>query len=163
MLHTDGLRRLMKRGQGLLMLSILFLTLRAIETFAQRPLGTDVSGHQPSVDWTAVKNAGVTFAWTKATEGTTFVSSSFTSQEAGAKAVGIYIGAYHFARPSINTNLTGPFSADNTRRVLFGVSPETTSKVTTVISCRCSIGKTRMQPTDSMASPASRRRTCRRG
>ena len=113
MLRAGDLRRLMKGGQGLLMLSILFLTLRAIETFAQRPLGTDVSGHQPNVDWTAVKNASVTFAWTKATEGTTFVSSSFTSQEAGAKAVGIYIGAYHFARPSINTNLTGPFSADS--------------------------------------------------
>jgi len=113
MLHAGNWRRLIKRGQSLLLLSILFLTLRAIDTFAQRPLGTDVSDHQPSVDWTAVKNAGVTFAWTKATEGTSFVSSSFTSQEAGAKAVGIYIGAYHFARPSVNTNLTGQFSADS--------------------------------------------------
>ncbi len=113
MLCAVDLCRLVKRGISPLLLSILFLASGAIDAFAQRPLGTDVSGHQPSVDWTAVKNAGVTFAWTKATEGGSFVSSSFASQEAGAKAVGIYIGAYHFARPSVNTNLTGQFSAES--------------------------------------------------
>ena len=30
---------------------------------AQRPLGTDVSDYQPSVNWTTVKNGGVSFAW----------------------------------------------------------------------------------------------------
>jgi GH25 family lysozyme M1 (1,4-beta-N-acetylmuramidase) len=89
---------------------------------AQRPLGTDVSGHQPSVDWVAVKNAGVTFAWTKATEGGSFISGSFASQEAGAQAVGIYIGAYHFARPSINTNLTGAFSAQSEATFFWSVA-----------------------------------------
>lgn len=78
---------------------------------AQRPLGTDVSGYQPSINWTTVKNAGVTFAWAKATEGTGYTNPYFTTQEAGAKAVGIYIGAYHFARPNAHPNLTGVNSA----------------------------------------------------
>jgi len=38
---------------------------------------TDVSGYQTNVVWTTVKNAGVKFAWTKATEGTGFVSDQF--------------------------------------------------------------------------------------
>ncbi|HWX19178.1 MAG TPA: GH25 family lysozyme [Candidatus Binatia bacterium] len=80
---------------------------------AQRPLGTDVSGYQPSINWTTVKNAGVAFAWSKATEGTGYVNPYFTTQEAGAKGVGIYIGAYHFARPSYHTNITGANSADS--------------------------------------------------
>src|SRR2546423_10099596 len=78
----------------------------------QRPLGTDVSGYQPSINWTTVKNAGVTFAWAKATEGATYINPEFTSQETGAKGVGIYVGAYHFARPSNHPNITGANSAD---------------------------------------------------
>ena len=66
---------------------------------AQRPMGTDVSGYQPSINWTTVKNAGVSFAWTKATEGTSYRNPYFEAQEWGATNVGIYIGAYHFARP----------------------------------------------------------------
>jgi GH25 family lysozyme M1 (1,4-beta-N-acetylmuramidase)/alpha-tubulin suppressor-like RCC1 family protein len=80
---------------------------------AQRPLGTDVSGYQPSINWTTVKNAGVAFAWAKATEGTDYVNPDFTAQETGAKSVGIYIGAYHYARPSSHPNITGSNSADS--------------------------------------------------
>lgn len=99
-----------------------FLVLGAVEVFAQRPLGTDVSNYQPGVNWTTVKNAGVTFAWTKATEGTYYTSPSFASQEAGATAAGIYIGAYHYARPSNDTNLTGAFSADSEAAYFWGVA-----------------------------------------
>lgn len=90
--------------------------------YAQRPLGTDVSGHQTNVDWVATTNGGVSFAWTKATEGTSFTNSFFTSQEAGARAVGIYVGAYHFARPSVNTNLTGAFSAQSEAATFWSVA-----------------------------------------
>jgi GH25 family lysozyme M1 (1,4-beta-N-acetylmuramidase) len=89
---------------------------------AQRPLGTDVSDYQPSVNWTTVKNAGVTFAWTKATEGTYYSNPYFGSQEAGAKSAGIYIGAYHYARPSVDTNLTGAFSADTEAAFFWSVA-----------------------------------------
>jgi GH25 family lysozyme M1 (1,4-beta-N-acetylmuramidase) len=90
----------------------LFFMLGTVELFAQRPLGCDVSGYQPSVNWTQVTNAGVKFAWSKATEGTYYVNPYFTSQESGAKGAGVYIGAYHYARPSVDTNLTGALSAD---------------------------------------------------
>jgi len=89
---------------------------------AQRPLGTDVSGYQTSVNWTTVKNAGVSFAWSKATEGTGYRSPQFATQMAGAKAVGIYIGAYHFARPSLNPNLTGSSSADSEAAYFWSVA-----------------------------------------
>jgi GH25 family lysozyme M1 (1,4-beta-N-acetylmuramidase) len=55
------------------------------DALAQRPLGTDASGYQPSINWTAVRNAGVIFAWSKATEGTYYTSPYFAAQEAGAK------------------------------------------------------------------------------
>jgi hypothetical protein len=97
------------RGGLILCLSILV----SVSVHAQRPLGTDVSGWQTNVNWTTVKNAGVVFAWTKATQGTDFNNPYFTSQEAGAKSAGIYIGAYHYATPSVDTNITGAFSADS--------------------------------------------------
>ena len=92
---------------------VLVLGLAPGRALAQRALGTDVSAYQPSINWTTVKNAGVAFAWAKATEGTGWSSSYFAGQEANAVAVGIYIGAYHFARPSANPNLTGAKSADS--------------------------------------------------
>ncbi len=98
-----------------------WLALTANPALAQRPLGTDVSNYQPSVNWTTVKNAGIAFAWSKATEGTSYVSPSFASQMAGAKAVGIPIGAYHFSRPSSHPNITGTNSADSEAAHFWGV------------------------------------------
>jgi GH25 family lysozyme M1 (1,4-beta-N-acetylmuramidase) len=102
--------------------SLFFLALGAVDIFAQRPLGTDVSNFQPGVNWTTVRNAGVTFAWTKATEGTYYTSPSFVSQENGAKGAGIYVGAYHYARPGADTNLTGAFSADSEAAFFWSVA-----------------------------------------
>ena len=94
----------------------------AMAVFAQRPLGCDVSGYQPSVNWTQVKNAGMTFCWSKATESTTYVNPYFTAQEAGAKNAGLYIGAYHFARPSSHPNITGANSADTEANFFWSVA-----------------------------------------
>ena len=94
-------------------LALLFLAFGAENIFAQRPLGTDVSGYQPTINWQATENGGVSFAWAKATESTTYTSPYFHSQVNNARAVGIYIGAYHFARPSVNPNITGANSADS--------------------------------------------------
>src|SRR5512140_694194 len=80
---------------------------------AQRPLGRDVSHYQLTINWTYVKNSGITFAWAKATEGTGYTDHYFVSNETNAKANGIPIGAYHFARPSANPTLTGANSADS--------------------------------------------------
>lgn len=105
-------------GRALLCFSVLF----SISAHAQRPIGTDVSGFQPSVNWTTVKNGGVVFAWSKATEGTYYVNPDFTSQESGATSVGIYMGAYHYARPGADTNITGAFSADSEAAYFWSVA-----------------------------------------
>lgn len=101
---------------------ILFSLMGAIASWAQRPLGGDVSGYQTSVNWTTVENAGIVFAWSKATEGTYYVNPYFTSQESGARGVGIYIGAYHFARPSDDPNLTGANSAQSEANYYWSVA-----------------------------------------
>jgi GH25 family lysozyme M1 (1,4-beta-N-acetylmuramidase) len=102
--------------------SFLFFALGLQNILAQRPLGTDVSNYQPSINWTTVKNAGVTFAWAKATEGLSYTSPSFVAQENGAKNAGIYIGAYHFARPSNHPNITGANSADSEANFFWSVA-----------------------------------------
>lgn len=62
--------------------------------------GVDVSNHQPSVPWAAVRASGAQFAILKASEGTSFADPYYARHRAAANAAGIVIGAYHFARPS---------------------------------------------------------------
>lgn len=65
-------------------------------TYAQ---GIDVSHYQGSIDWTQAA-AEATFAFAKATEGTTLVDVTYPVNRMGAESVGVKLGAYHFARPS---------------------------------------------------------------
>jgi lysozyme len=58
--------------------------------------GIDVSHHQGTIRWSLLPNAGVDFAYIKATEGGDYVDATFATNWAGAKAVGIERGAYHF-------------------------------------------------------------------
>ena len=62
--------------------------LLAAPAFAQRPLGTDVSHYQGTINWTTVKNGGITFAWAKATESTGYTDPYFTINQNGARGVG---------------------------------------------------------------------------
>jgi lysozyme len=57
--------------------------------------GIDVSKFQGDIDWNAVANSGVKFAWIKATEGGDR-DVRFQANWEGAKAAGIPHGAYHF-------------------------------------------------------------------
>ncbi|MDI2027971.1 lysozyme [Saccharopolyspora sp. TS4A08] len=76
--------------------------------------GTDVSGHQPQVDWGRAWADGARFAYVKATEGTGFRSDSFAGQVQGAAAVGMVRGAYHFALPDRSTGAAqAHFFVDN--------------------------------------------------
>ncbi|HUA65737.1 MAG TPA: GH25 family lysozyme [Alphaproteobacteria bacterium] len=93
---------------------ILSLSLVTLTVQAQRPLGTDVSGYQPEyLNWTAIKSDGVSFAWVKATQGTGYENPYFTAQLTGAASAGVYAGAYHYATPSQDPNITGANSADS--------------------------------------------------
>jgi GH25 family lysozyme M1 (1,4-beta-N-acetylmuramidase) len=65
--------------------------------------GIDVSHWQGTIRWSQVKSDGISFAFMKATEGTTYPDPTLKTNWAGAQAVGIYRGAYHFARPSTGT------------------------------------------------------------
>jgi GH25 family lysozyme M1 (1,4-beta-N-acetylmuramidase) len=66
--------------------------------------GIDLSHHNGTIDWQAVKDSGIKFAFVKATEG---VSYSFTQyyfdNRAAAARAHVAFGAYHFARPSGST------------------------------------------------------------
>ena len=58
--------------------------------------GIDVSKFQGDIDWNAVANSGVKFAWIKATEGGDNADARFQANWNGAKAAGVPRGAYHF-------------------------------------------------------------------
>ena len=58
--------------------------------------GVDVSKYQGEIDWQAVKDSGVAFAFIKASEGADNVDSKFQRNWAAAKAAGVPHGAYHF-------------------------------------------------------------------
>ncbi|MFF4896754.1 lysozyme [Streptomyces sp. NPDC001068] len=61
--------------------------------------GVDVSGHQGDVAWPTLLGSGVKWAYTKATEGTSYKNPSFTQQYNGSHDAGMIRGAYHFATP----------------------------------------------------------------
>jgi GH25 family lysozyme M1 (1,4-beta-N-acetylmuramidase) len=76
--------------------------------------GIDVSHWQGSINWSAVKNSGVEFAFVKATEGVDFVDSRYHSNMQGARAAGVLVGAYHFCRlDSFSTNPQDPINEAN--------------------------------------------------
>ena len=61
--------------------------------------GIDISHYQGTVSWSKVDDAGITFAFMKATEGTSYADPTLKTNWAGAERQGIYRSAYHFARP----------------------------------------------------------------
>jgi GH25 family lysozyme M1 (1,4-beta-N-acetylmuramidase) len=67
--------------------------------------GIDVARYQhtTSLDWAKVQADGVEFAFIKATEGQTYTNPYFAPDWASTTGLGIYRGAYHFARPSKGT------------------------------------------------------------
>jgi lysozyme len=66
------------------------------ETVAKPVLGIDVSHFQGDVNWQQIKQAGISYAYAKATQGEKFHDPKFERNWKEAKAAGIYRGAYHF-------------------------------------------------------------------
>jgi lysozyme len=60
--------------------------------------GIDVSSFQGAFDWQAVKGT-ISFAFVKATEGSTIVDPEFARNWQQIKAIGLVRGAYHFGHP----------------------------------------------------------------
>ncbi|OIK08740.1 hypothetical protein BIV60_25550 [Bacillus sp. MUM 116] len=71
--------------------------------------GIDVSHWQGTIDWNQVKNSGIAFVYAKASESTTYTDSMFLTNVKGARAAGLPIGAYHYARPS------SPYTSDDAK------------------------------------------------
>lgn len=64
----------------------------------------DVSHHNQNIDWQKVKDAGVTRAYIKCTNGSHGLDPMYKTNLAQAQAVGIETGAYHFLLSGQNPN-----------------------------------------------------------
>lgn len=69
--------------------------------FAGMTEGIDISHWQGAIDWPTVAASGKRFAYMKASEGTTYVDPTYTLNRQQARAAGLFVGAYHFAQPSL--------------------------------------------------------------
>lgn len=79
----------------------------AIPTFAARLEGIDVSHWQGSLaqsNWNSIAGAGKTFVFMKASEGTNYTDPQFATNMSRATNAGLLAGAYHFARPDLNSS-----------------------------------------------------------
>lgn len=59
-------------------------------------IGVDVSAYQGEIDWQTLSAQGISFAFIKATEGSSFVDSRFSENFSAAQQTDLRIGAYHF-------------------------------------------------------------------
>ncbi len=84
--------------------------------------GIDVSHYQGSINWSSVKASGTTWAYIKATEGTTYTDPNFSANYLHAYNAHVIRGAYHFAQPGSSSGAAqanyfashgGAWSADN--------------------------------------------------
>ena len=67
---------------------------------ARMTQGIDCSNNNGNaINWQQVKNAGITFAFLKRSEGLGFVDPTFDHNWAEAKRVGLVVGAYSFCHP----------------------------------------------------------------
>jgi len=66
--------------------------------------GIDVSHWQGAIDWPQVAGSGKRFVIMKATQGQSFLDPMYAANHAGARSVGLAVGAYHFATPSSDPN-----------------------------------------------------------
>jgi GH25 family lysozyme M1 (1,4-beta-N-acetylmuramidase) len=59
--------------------------------------GIDVSENNGTVDWQAVKDAGIEFVMVHCSYGKSGVDDNFVANVEGAHAVGLQVGAYHYS------------------------------------------------------------------
>src|SRR5438874_6443890 len=64
--------------------------------------GIDVSAFQDTIDWAGVAAGGAKFAYIRASEQQGIADATFAANYQGAKANGLYAGAYHRARPDVS-------------------------------------------------------------
>ncbi len=112
----------------------------------QRYDGLDISHHQGTIDWQKVgDDKAIQFVYIKATEGGDFVDRCYARNLAGAKSVGIAVGAYHY--------LTSGSSAHAQFRNFYGVVDRKAQDVVPMVDVEEEgvRGWTRRQMQDSLA------------
>lgn len=75
-------------------------------------VGIDISHHNGTIDWAAIKTAGVSFVYLKIAEGVGTPDEMAKPNAATAKRLGFKVGYYHFCRP--DTRNGGSVTADAT-------------------------------------------------
>jgi len=74
--------------------------------------GIDISHHNSDayapINWQQVRTAGYTFAFVKATDGynSCWTDPTFTTNIEHGRTAGLFMGAYHYARPDLNQDAT---------------------------------------------------------
>lgn len=73
--------------------------------------GVDVSSWQHAgstnnscgrpIDWIQVRTSGISFAYAKSTEGTSYINPCFAQDWSGIAAAGMLRGSYHYAKPAL--------------------------------------------------------------
>jgi lysozyme len=58
--------------------------------------GVDVSSYQGNIDWAVLSKQNISFAFIKATEGSSFVDKHFIQNWEEALKTSLWVGAYHF-------------------------------------------------------------------
>lgn len=71
--------------------------------------GIDVARYQGNIDWQAISSQDISFAFIKATEGSSYSDPMFSINIVSSRKNGIYAGAYHF----FSTESYGKTQAEN--------------------------------------------------
>ncbi len=71
--------------------------------------GVDVSHYQGKIDWAEIRKQDISFAFIKATEGSSYVDPCFEDNFRNAPKAGLRVGAYHF----FSFDSPGKTQADN--------------------------------------------------
>lgn len=73
---------------------VLWFNMPSAEEYPVR--GVDVSHYQGEIDWTVLSQENITFAFIKATEGSSTLDAYFAQNWEQARQTDLYVGAYHF-------------------------------------------------------------------
>ncbi|MGN9779728.1 GH25 family lysozyme [Micromonospora sp. H33] len=120
--HPPLVRRLLAAALAATTATVGLVTVTEAPALAATTAGIDVSRHQGTINWTSVRNAGIEFAFIKATEGTSYKDPNFNTNYVNAYYAGVIRGAYHFALPDRSSGATqanylasngGAWSADS--------------------------------------------------
>jgi GH25 family lysozyme M1 (1,4-beta-N-acetylmuramidase) len=107
---------------GLVIALTALLSTSASDAATSRAKGLDVSKWQGTINWTKVAHAGYSFAFGKATEGTSYNDPSYTTNRNGSEGAGLVFGGYHFARPAGGSLAGATASAINQANHLLAVA-----------------------------------------